>query len=363
MKQIITLILLLAVVFSSSAQESKWPKVDVSNMDAEYYPANVAWRNYLGEDERNKRPQIRLIYSRPMMNNRAIFGTLIPYGKVWRLGANEATEITFYQPVGIAGTMVNPGTYSVSALVNEKDWEIRFSSQLGIWGAAKMDESKIVAKAKVPVTMKSNSEELLCMSFRQLDDLTAGLVIQWDKTMVELPIAFNPVEFSNKDKSPMDKVHYPSKSAYTNYLEGEEVNMKPQIQLTYSRPYKKDRVVFGELLKTGDIWRIGANQSTEIVFYEDVTIDGKAFKSGRYVIYAELKQGSWDIIFSKDFPAWGNANRDETKDVGRVNIPTFTEAEVLENLSIIFEEKSDKMVNMVIGWDKTRASMPISFEK
>lgn len=358
------LMILFAALFVSAAygQESKWPKVDVSPLDAEYYPAKAAWRNYLGPEDRNIRPQVKVLYSRPKKKDREIFGALVPYGKEWRIGANEASEITFYQSVDIGGTTVTPGTYTLSALVNADHWVVNFSSQRGIWGSENRDASKTVASIKVNTSTEAESVEALSMSFRKMDDQTAHMTIQWDKTRVEVPIGFNPVLFSGDDVSPMDIAHYPGKSAYTNYLKGEEVNITPKVQVVYSRPYKKGRNVFGDLLKTGDIWRVGANQSTEVVFYEDVTVGDLELKGGRYALYAEIKDGSWDLIFSKDLPAWGSKNRDESKDVGRTNVSLKSDDEVVENLSIIFEEKSEKLVHMVIAWDQTRAELPISFK-
>lgn len=363
MKNIITLLFTILTVSLAMAQESKWPKVDPSNMDAEYYPAEAAWRNYLTGEDRTVSPKVKVIYSRPMKKDREIFGKLVPFGSEWRLGANEATEITFYQSVGIGGTTINPGTYTVFATPTMKEWTVSFSSQRGIWGAEKRDLSKTVASIKVPVTTDAESLEALSIAFREMDEQTAHMSIQWDKTRVEVPIAFNPVIFSGADLSPMDMAHYPGKSAYTNYLEGNEAKMTPKVQVVYSRPYKKGRKVFGELLKTGNIWRVGANQSTEITFFEDVKVGNLDLKKGRYALYAEIKDGSWDMIFSKDLPAWGSANRDESKDVGRTNIGLSSDPkEVLENLAIIFEKKSDKLVHMVIGWDTTRAEMPITFK-
>jgi len=362
MKNIITILFAVLTVSLAMAQESKWPKVDPSNMDAEYYPANAAWRNYLSGDDRTISPKVKVIYSRPLKKERDIFGGLVPYGQEWRLGANEATEITFYQSVGIGGKTVSPGTYTLFATPTASEWTVSLSSQRGIWGAENRDATKTVASIKVPVTNEATSEEALSITFREMNEQTAHMTIQWDKTRVEVPIAFNPVIFSGADVSPMDMAHYPGKSAYTNYLKGEEVNIKPKIQVTYSRPYKKGRKVFGELLKTGDVWRVGANQSTEIYFYEDVTVGKLALKKGRYVLYATINDGSWDMIFSKDLPAWGAANRDESKDVGTTTVSLSSDSEVLENLSIIFEEKSEKLVHMIIGWDTTRAELPITFK-
>ena len=362
MKNLLTILFVAIMFVSGMAQESKWPKVDPSNMDMEYYPADVAFRNYLGEDGRNMSPKVRLIYSRPVKKGRTIFGELVPFGKEWRMGANEANEITFFGDVQIGGTTVPSGTYTVFCTPQAKSWDVSFSSQLGIWGEANRDASMTIAKVKVPVQNVESSEELLSMSFREIDNQTANLIVQWDKTRVEVPIKFNPVVFSSVDKSPMDKAHYPGNSAYTNYLEGAEKEITPKVQVTYSRPYKKGRTTFGDMIKEGDIWRIGANQSTEVMFYENVKVGKESLRKGRYAMYAEIKDGSWDIIFSKDIPAWGAANRDESKDVARVNVPVGNDKEVLENVTIIFEEKSDKLVHMVIGWDTTRVELPITFE-
>ena len=76
------MILFAVLLFSTGySQESKWPKVDVSKLDAEYFPAQAAWRNYLGPEERDMKPKVRVVYSRPMKKEREIFGTLVPYGK------------------------------------------------------------------------------------------------------------------------------------------------------------------------------------------------------------------------------------------------------------------------------------------
>lgn len=364
MKNFISIFLVAVFAISLSAQDkSKWPTVDPSNMDAEYYPSSAAWRNYLKGDDRTQTPKIKVLYSRPVKNDREIFGALIPYGKEWRLGANEATEITFYQAVDIGGTTVDRGTYTMFATPNENDWTISLSSQTGIWGAANRDASKTVAIITVPATRSDQPVEMLSMSFREIDTQTAHLAIQWDRTRVELPIAFNPVMFEGADKSPMDMATYPAKAAYTNYLEGAEKEITPLAKVIYSRPYKNERVIFGEMLKVGDIWRVGANQSTELVLMKDAMVGDLELKKGRYAVYAELMEDSWDMIFSKDLPSWGNVNRDETKDVGRTNIKTFMEDEVLENLTIIFEDKEDGKVEMVIGWDTTRAALPIAFKK
>lgn len=354
--------LCLTYLSVNAQEESKWPPIDKSPMDAATYPRNAAWRNYMTDAEREIQPTARVVYSRPQMNERKIFGELVPFGKEWRLGANESTTMTFYQDVDVAGTTVNRGTYSIFVTPQADKWEITFSAQTGIWGGENRDETKDILTVTVPTEKTTTTREALSMTFQEIDDLHFNYIIEWENTRAKILIGKNPIRISDLDVSPMDRSVYPDKASYVNYLKGEEANLTPKIIVQYSRPYKKGRKVFGNLLNVGDTWRIGANESTELTLYQDVTIKGTEVKMGEYVLYADLKEGSWDIIFSKDLPAWGAANRDESKDAHRINIPLSSEEEDLENLSIIFEEKSPKLVHMVIGWETTRAELPIEFK-
>jgi len=364
MKKLILFIAFGFITMALSAQEeSRWPDVDKSIMDAVTYPTTAQWRNYSTGADRTMQPKIRVVYSRPMKKGRDIFGGLVPYGSEWRLGANEASTITFYSPVRIGEASIAAGTYTIFATPERDNWTFHISTQRGIWGNANRDESLTVASLKVPSKDVEKTREELSMAFQDIDDNEVHLVVAWENKQASLPINFNPIFFRQIDASPMDMVHYPAKSAYTNYLEGDEKNLTPQIEILYSRPSKKGREIFKELLKEGDIWRIGANESTEITFMQDVMISGIEIPKGRYAMYAELHSDKWELIFSKDLPSWGNANRDLVQDVARVSVPVTTEDEVVENLSIVLEDGESGMVNMTIAWDTTRATASIKLMK
>ena len=79
-------------------------------------------------------------------------------------------------------------------------------------------------------------------------------------------------------------------------------------------------------------------------------------------MYAQVEKDFWNLILSKDIPAWGVHNRDKSKDIATVKIPVHSEAEVVEHLSIIFEEVDDNSANMIVAWDQTRAVANITFE-
>lgn len=361
------LFLIITLIFGATeivdAQKSKWPALDKSPMDMIVYPGVAAWRNYMTGDDRNATAKMRVMFARPSKNDREIFGGLVPYGKEWRLGANEASEITFYQTTSFADVVVPRGIYSIFVTPEKDNWTISLSSQMNMWGGAKRDMSKTVASFKVPTEQTKEVRENLAMAFQKVDEENANLVIEWDMTRVVVPVNFHPVVFPNMDASPMDRAMYPSAADGLNYVEADKLDAsQPKIRVQYGRPQVKGRTVFGELLKYGEVWRLGANESTVIRFYQDVTVAGTDIKKGSYNLYATVNEQSWDLIFNTDMPAWGAANRNEEKDVAQVNIPITTESESIEALSIIFDEKSANEVHMIIGWDKVRAAVPITIK-
>jgi hypothetical protein len=173
-----------AFSFSVHAQ-NRFSPLDKSPMDASYYPANYP---ILKIQDKATEPVIaRVIYSRPQKNGRAVFGELVEYGKVWRMGANEATEIDFYKDVKIDGKKLKKGRYTVYALVNPDKWTIIFNSETDTWGAFKYDPKKDVLRVDVPVQKSTEQVEALAIQFEK-DVKGFNMVVAWDELLVKLPI-------------------------------------------------------------------------------------------------------------------------------------------------------------------------------
>lgn len=172
----------------------------------------------------------------------------------------------------------------------------------------------------------------------------------------------NAQEFKKMDKSPMDRAYYPDGAPHRAFkkTEAEKTALEPQIRVTYSRPAKKDRVIFGELLKFGEAWRVGANESTEILFNNDVTFGGKNIKAGRYTIIVIPTATEWTLKLNTILDGWGNYGYDASKDVASVTVPVTKSDKVIENLSIALYEASKNTVHLKIGWDTTIAEFPIT---
>ncbi|MDG2449440.1 MAG: DUF2911 domain-containing protein [Saprospiraceae bacterium] len=356
---------LLFILFTISlvAQEIEFPVLDKSPMDAAHYPRSSAFANYLDADDPNKAQKIKVLYSKPYKNERTVFGELQKFGEEWRLGANEGTEITFYQNVEIGGTTINRGTYGMFADLYADHWVVKFSSQRHTAGTANRDKSKDVAHVVVMTSTTKDVREQFTIGFQKVDEGNVNMIMEWDRTKVVLPINLNAPSMDGEDASPMDLAAYPSRSRFQNFLKPEEVEAnQPQIRVLYSRPQMKGRKIFGELLKYGEMWRVGANQTTTITFFNDVTIGGKDLKAGTYGLFAKVNEKDWEFIIHKNTQSWGNANHDEADNIVSVKAMTAKTSKSLEALSITFDKKSDKQVDIVIGWEDTMASLPVTMK-
>lgn len=178
----------ITVATLAAAQEKKMPPVDPSPMDMAYYPVMYP---YVCKVKGEPGALVaRAIFSRPQKKGRPIFGNLVEYGKVWRLGANEATEIEFYRPVTIGNKLIPKGRYTLYAVPSENKWTVILNKQTDIWGAYKYESSMDVVRTDVPVSTPGEELEAFSMVFEKAP-YGANLLIGWDNTQVSLPIRWS----------------------------------------------------------------------------------------------------------------------------------------------------------------------------
>lgn len=167
-----------------------------------------------------------------------------------------------------------------------------------------------------------------------------------------------PVKYPIIDASPLDVVYYPLNAAKVK--KGDQ--SMPIIKVVYSRPAKKGREVFGVLEQFDKVWRLGANENTEITFAKAVTIGDKKIKAGTYSLFSIPTKNSWTIIVNKQTDRWGAFSYDEANDVARVAIPTTKTEKAIENFSITFADSTEG-ANLFMAWDTTQVMLPILFKK
>ncbi|MEO7044907.1 MAG: DUF2911 domain-containing protein [Ferruginibacter sp.] len=175
----------------TAAEKNPYVSEDQSQMDMSYFPVDYPLEKMNRTD--SMPPLARVIYSRPHKKGRSIFGdtpqSLCQYGKEWRLGANEATEINFFRNVSINGKNIAKGTYVIYCIPQVDKWTIVLNTNLYTWGLH-MDESKDIFRTDIPAMEQSPALEDFTMVFSAAK-YGANLIMAWDNVKASLPIEFS----------------------------------------------------------------------------------------------------------------------------------------------------------------------------
>lgn len=188
MKQVKLLFSLLLFCASATLAQFKLPAIDKSPMDMAYYPVNYPVLKI--QNKVSEPLMARIIYSRPLKNGRSVFGELVEYGQIWRLGANEATEIEIYKDVKCGtDTKLKKGRYTMYAIPYQDKWTIIFNKETDIWGAFQYDPKKDALRVDVPAQKLPESAEAFTMQFEK-DSTGLNLAIMWDNVKALVPFSF-----------------------------------------------------------------------------------------------------------------------------------------------------------------------------
>jgi hypothetical protein len=155
------------------------------------------------------------------------------------------------------------------------------------------------------------------------------------------------------DKSPMDMAYYPD-----NFAHDRKAGDKAIIRVTYGRPTKNGRVIFGQLVPYNAVWRTGANEATEIKLYEAIELAGQKVKAGSYALFTIPGEKEWTIILNSDLDYWGAYSYNASHDVLRITAPVIALTETVENFTIQFEKKGVNEGVMKLAWDNTLVTVP-----
>ena len=161
------------MLLSTNVNAQKFPGLDKSPMDAASHPNDYKVSNKVA----------KIVYGRPQLDGRSL-DKLAPNGKQWRLGANEAAEVSFYKDVTFGGKAIKAGTYTMSAIPGETEWTLILSSDLNVWGSYFYNEANDVARITVKATMSDESLEAFSIVFDDKGTMHMG----WDKVRVSVPM-------------------------------------------------------------------------------------------------------------------------------------------------------------------------------
>ncbi len=133
-----------------------------------------------------------------------------------------------------------------------------------------------------------------------------------------------------------------------------------EVSITYSRPSARGRVVFGQVVPFGQVWRTGANSSTKINFGEDVKISDQILKAGEYALYTIPDKTEWTIVISKNTQLWGNFGYTDKDDIFRFKVKTQVLNDKVETFTINLINQTIKSFDVLLTWENTAVSFSVS---
>ncbi|MEJ7912407.1 MAG: DUF2911 domain-containing protein, partial [Chitinophagaceae bacterium] len=185
------------------------------------------------------------------------------------------------------------------------------------------------------------------------------LLVSVNSLLAQTMVAAPTVKIPALDKSPMDMAYFPANFPVLKIQD--KVSIPLAARVIYSRPQKNGRPVFGELVEYGKVWRLGANEATEIEFFKDVTIGNKKVLKGKYTVYALVNPADWTFILNKETDVWGAFKYDEKKDVVRLTVPVQKVVEPAEAFSILLDKSAIGM-DLIVAWDDVKVALPVSLK-
>ena len=197
MKKLFFAVIALSTLLSAGAQQLNTPQPS---------PTQTIKQNFALSS-------VELSYSRPGMKGRKIFGDLVPFGNVWRTGANQATVITFADDVTIGGTNVKAGKYGLLTIPNKDSWTVIISKQTDVTSPSAYKQDQDAARVEVKSMKMDQSTETFTMQFANVKPNACELQMMWENTLVSLPIS---TEVEKKVMAQIDQMMNKDNRPYFN---------------------------------------------------------------------------------------------------------------------------------------------------
>jgi hypothetical protein len=221
-------------------------------------------------------------YSRPSAKGRKIFGELVPFGEMWRTGANASTKVTFSDKVKVNGTELPTGTYALYTIPGEKEWTIIFYKNTNFWGNPGKDfsENDVAAKFMVKPLALKDAVESLTFNITNLKSSSADIELTWEMTKVVIPVMLDTdtkvmADIKSQMDGPSATTYYQSARYYLE--EKKDLNVAlAWIQMALDKGGEKFYIVRTKALILAELGRYkdaiaAAERSTELAKVESNT--------------------------------------------------------------------------------------------
>jgi hypothetical protein len=284
-------------------------------------------------------------YHSPAKRNRVIFGELVPYGELWRAGANDATTVEFSGDVLIQGERLDAGKYGLWIIPEESgEWTLIFSSASDVPGTP-YPEGQDALRVTAQTSQRNDVRERMEFYFPEAGTEEGVLSLTWDS--IRLPITIRTLE---NDEEAQRSLH----AAVMNTI------MMTEITVNYHRPAVRNRVIYGELVPFDEPWRAGANNATTIEISKDVLINSQSLSAGLYGFWViPGSEGASTLIFSSANDVWG-IPYPEGDDLLRVEIESEMQDGPEELLEYVFAGTTTDTGVLSLIWNDRAFPMKIT---
>jgi hypothetical protein len=266
-------------------------------------------------------------------------GGLVPWGKVWRTGANQATHLRTSFDMVMGGVPVPRGTYTLWTIPRPTGWTIILNKQTAQWGT-QYDPRQDLARFDAGASAAEAVVDTFTISLLPAGRTGGLLRLAWERTAVSIP-------FEKNDRiRPLS----PPDSAETS-LRGTKVS------ISYSRPYARARSVWGVVLPFDSVWRTGANRTTTLTTAGEIRIGASRVPAGSYTVYSVPSEKGFTLILSRKpagFPAY-----DPAMDLARIPMTRVKGSAPVDPFRIWFQ-KGGSGTQLSLGWADRTYSVPLS---
>jgi len=287
--------------------------------------------------------KISINYGRPSARGRTIVGGVVPYNKVWRTGANEATKFVTQADLELGGMEIPRGSYTLYTLPSETQWKLIINKQVGQWGTV-YNPQQDLARINLDKKRLANPAEKLTFRLERGANSSGLLKIEWEYTSLSVPFKVSPIPVV---ASPRDSA---------DLLLGDH-----KIAVNYGAPFARGRKIMGSLVPYDKVWRTGANEATTFVTDADLVVGSVTIPKGAYSLYTLPSRTTWRLIINKETGQSGLVYH-HNLDLARVKMQKHVLKDFVERFMILLEETGERSGLLKLEWEKTSLSIPFKLK-
>jgi hypothetical protein len=287
--------------------------------------------------------RISISYGRPAMHGRKIMGDYVPYNRVWRTGAGQATVLTTEADLELGGMEIPRGAYSLYTFPTATQWKLIVNKQTGQWGTI-YNSQQDLARVTLEKRILQIGVERLTFALDRNGNGSGTFKIEWENTSLSLPFKVSPTPIV---ASPRDSV--------------KAVIAGRTVSVNYGRPSARGRKIVGGVVPYNQIWRTGANEATTLSTEVDLVLGGRTIPRGTYSLYTVPSKTTWQLVVNKEVGQSGLVYHQHL-DLARVKLQKAGMKDYVERFTISIEGESQNAGVLKLMWEKTMLSIPFTLK-